>query len=361
MVNRVAFRNALEAVHHIQDPEPPWRDVLRTARDLIGADATTLTMFGQGQNLLLFERQGVDDAQDADYRANYYKVDVLAESARSRCVGEWLDTDTLRSDYDKGRHPFYVEFLRKHHVAQIMVFVVLGDHERRAAMGFQRTTLTDGATRSFAQGNVARYMSALADAVSSREHTGRIQLEAVEATINGLGESTLIVSRSGEILRISAHAVELLNQVKMLGPDKRSLTHPRPAVAQSLVDALSRVARFNVRSTIAIPISWGKGVRFDILPTPQIYRLSNETTLFVRFKTLSAFATPSIEETAAYFALTPAEARVLVSLVEGHAPADYASSVGLAERTVRNQIASLMHKMSCNKVSELVRLATALL
>ncbi|MHB9839706.1 helix-turn-helix transcriptional regulator [Paraburkholderia terrae] len=351
----------MEAAHHIQDPEPPWGDVLRTAKELVGADATTLTMFGQGQTLLLFERQGVDDALDADYRASYYKVDVLAESARSRCIGEWLDTDALRSDFDKARHPFYTEFLRKHRVSQIMVFVVLADGERRAAMGFQRTALTVGATRAFAHGDVARYMTALANAVSSREQAGRIQLEAVEATINGLGESTFIASYSGEILRISESAVELLHRADMLGPDKRSLTHPRPTVAQRLTEALNRAAQFNVKTTIGVPISWGRGMRFDILPSPQIYRLSNEPTLFVRFKMLSAFVTPGIEEVAMYFALTSAEARVLVSLVEGHAPADYASSTGLAESTVRNQVASLMHKMSCSKVSEVVRLATVLL
>lgn len=361
MTSQAAFRIAMEAVRHIKDPEPPWSDVLSTAKKLVGADASTLTMFGQGQNLLLFERQGVDDAQDRDYRESDHKFDVLAESASSGSVGQWLDTDALRSEYDSGRHPFYAEFLRQHRVGQIMVFVVLADGERRAAMGFQRTTVTEGATRAFAQGNVARYMRALANAVASREQAGRIQLEAVEATLGSLGEATLIATPMGEILRFSAYAHELLKQSNMLVRDRCALTHAIPNVAQKLINELGRAARLNAMTTIAIPTSWGKGIRFDIIPAPQMYRVSNEPTLFVRFKLQSAFAAPSIENLAAYFALTPAEARVLISLTEGHAPADYASSVGVAERTVRNQIASLMHKMSCNKISELVRLASVLL
>jgi DNA-binding NarL/FixJ family response regulator len=47
--------------------------------------------------------------------------------------------------------------------------------------------------------------------------------------------------------------------------------------------------------------------------------------------------------------------------VAGHSPTDIAAATGAAERTIRNQIASLMRKMSRTRQAELVRLGTLLL
>ncbi|KAG1082292.1 hypothetical protein G6F40_015180 [Rhizopus arrhizus] len=37
--HQIVLRRAIDAVHHLTDPEPPWHDILRTARDLVGADS----------------------------------------------------------------------------------------------------------------------------------------------------------------------------------------------------------------------------------------------------------------------------------------------------------------------------------
>lgn len=85
-----------------------------------------------------------------------------------------------------------------------------------------------------------------------------------------------------------------------------------------------------------------------------------ELLLLVRARKASAFVSPGVGELAPYFGLSPSEAKVLLALIEGHAPKEIAVSTSVAERTVRNQIAALMQKMYCSRQSELVRLSSLL-
>jgi DNA-binding CsgD family transcriptional regulator len=74
----------------------------------------------------------------------------------------------------------------------------------------------------------------------------------------------------------------------------------------------------------------------------------------------SVFSVPDVAQIKSFFSVTEAEARVLCALIQGHSPLEYAQLAGLAERTVRNHIASLMKKMCCSRQAELVRLGSLL-
>jgi len=350
----------MEAVRHIQDPTPPWDDILRASRAVVGSDSATLMMVGGQHDLLLMHQQGIDAAAEKEYRDLYYQHDAIAEAAVQSPTGKWWDTVELQSREGASRHPFYADYLPRHRMRQVMAYVILGDPERHAAISFQRQTPKENAVDGLTRGPVATYLRALTDAIAERERQGNLQLETLEATLSGFGEATFVASPNGRIQRCSARAYEMLREAGMLGITERVLTHCRQDVVTGLVAALSVSAQQGKATSFAAPTSWGHAIRFDIIPAPSIYRLSTEHALFVRMHKNSAFAVPELEELAAFFALTPAEAKVLAGLIAGHTPSEYARTSGVAEATVRNQIASLMRKMSCSRQSELVRLGSLL-
>ena len=123
---------------------------------------------------------------------------------------------------------------------------------------------------------------------------------------------------------------------------------------------LAKVTLSGVSAVITIPLGWGETYRLDISPANDCLKLGGESVLFVRMRQQSAFKLPEVQAMCLHFKITPAEGRVLLALVAGHTPGEIAAASGVAERTVRNQVASLLQKMDCSRQSELVRLVSLL-
>jgi hypothetical protein len=82
----------MEAVSHIADPTAPWDDVLLTAKAMIGADAATLLMFNERQDLLVLRQTGIDESAEREYTDYYYQYDSLAQAALQSPSGRWWDS-----------------------------------------------------------------------------------------------------------------------------------------------------------------------------------------------------------------------------------------------------------------------------
>jgi DNA-binding CsgD family transcriptional regulator len=360
MKDDVAFHNALEAVSHIGDPAPPWHDVLTSAKELIGADAATLLMFNSNQELILLQQTGMDRAAEQEYVSRYYKEDALAQASLASPTGRWWDTVELQTTPQMRAKPFFSDYMPRHRLGQVLAFVILGEPERRAAISFQRSTSKQNAIQTLSRGKAATYTRALTAAIASRERRIRSTFELVETAVASESEAALLTGPEGRIHRCSAHAFDLLRQARMVNEEKWAIGHPRRHVTAGLSAALAKSAFMACSTSFAVPTSWGECIRFDITPAPSTYRLANEPLLFVRLRKTSAFHVPSAAELGDFFALTTAEARVLAGLVAGHTVSEYAATSGVSERTVRNQMASVMRKMSCSRQSELVRLGAML-
>ena len=145
----------------------------------------------------------------------------------------------------------------------------------------------------------------------------------------------------------------------MLLADGR-ITHADPQMASRLYAVLSCVARTGVAAELVVPVAWGEVCHFDISLAHASVKLGTERILLVRVRKNSAFVLPDVDALCAAFGITPAEGRVLAGLMSGHTAGEYAAVSGVAEPTVRHQIASLMLKMGCHRQAELVRLGDLL-
>jgi DNA-binding CsgD family transcriptional regulator len=355
-----SFQNAIDAARHITDPIAPWTDVLQSAAKLVGADAATILMFGSPNEMLFMEQTGVDSAAEKEYRDCFSACDALAEATFAKPSELWLDSSREKCAPEVRNHPFYADYLPRHRMAQILSFTIRDEGNIRTAMSFQRSTAVPNAIEGVASGDVGAYVRFLTNSLAKRARAITENAEIVESALHSIGEASCLATSAGRLVRCTEHARVLLALCGVLSTDRYHLDLTSTRSGLLLGSAISSHQRSGTAVPVALAAGWGQGVRFDIATAPATFRLAAELVLFIRMKKRSVFEFASSSELAAFFSLTPAEAQVLAAIIAGHAAGDYAGQEGISTITARNQLASAMRKMGCNKQSELVRLGSIL-
>ena len=359
MGSTVAFHQAMEAIHHLADPVPPWHAILESARKLVGSDAGAFMVFGKGQELLMLEQTGIEEAAEQAYREHFYAEDTLAKAGLDAPAGTWWDDKQILPSCVVQKSAYHTDFLRKHRIGQVLAFYAQSDEFAKVTLSFQRVSPQASPVSALAGGAVARYTRGFVQALAQRSQAALARLESIEAAFASFGEATFLATRTGVVWRLSPLASDVLRSAKMLLADGR-ITHADPQMASRLYAVLSCVARTGVAAELVVPVAWGEVCHFDISLAHASVKLGTERILLVRVRKNSAFVLPDVDALCAAFGITPAEGRVLAGLMSGHTAGEYAAVSGVAEPTVRHQIASLMLKMGCHRQAELVRLGDLL-
>ncbi|WP_313622179.1 LuxR family transcriptional regulator [Achromobacter sp.] len=358
--HRIALRRAVEAVDRLTDPEPPWQDILRTARDLVGADSGTLIVFDARNKLLTLSSIGFSDACASDYQEHYYSCDILEQDSRNAPAGTWLDTARMYEPTQLGRTEFHTDYMAKHRMAQLLSLIIESNTVLHAALGFQRSTIDPKASERLQSGDYARYFRALRNQLSQRERNRAIGWKSLESAFSEVQEAVLLISMDAIVDKLSPLAVGYLDDTNGWILHGRRLRHADPKV-QRLFDAhCAAVARDGQMRSLATASGWGELFWVDISLAPQALSLIGGRMLLVRMRKKSAFAMPDITKLQSVFSITHAEAAVLAGLAAGHSVEEVATLRHASVLTVRKQVASLLTKMECSRQSELVRLASLL-
>lgn len=358
--HQVALRRAIEAVDHLTDPEPPWQDILRTARDLVGADSGTLIVFDARNKLLTLSAIGFSDACFADYQGHYYSCDILEQDSRQAPAGTWLDTARMYGNTKLQRTEFYADFMAKHSMAQILALIVESNAVLHASIGFQRTSVDPRASDRLQAGDYARYFRALRSQLAQREKNQAIGWRSVESAFSEVHEAVLLISKDSMVDKMSALATGYLDDANgwtVRGGKLRHADHKVQRLFDAYCAAVSRDAQMR---SLATASGWGELFWIDISVAPEALSLIGGRMLLVRMRKKSAFAMPDIAKLESVFSITHAEAAVLAGLAAGHSVEEVATLRQASVLTVRKQVASLLNKMECSRQSELVRLASLL-
>ncbi|MCY1504039.1 hypothetical protein D9M68_381940 [compost metagenome] len=356
----IAVRRAIEAVSHLVDPEPPWQDILRTARDMVGADSGTLIVFDARHNLLNLSSIGFSDACVADYQNHYYRCDVLERDSRLSPCGTWLDTATMYQRGQLQRTEFYTDFMVKHRMAQILSLVIESNAVMHAAIGFQRSTVDAKASGQLQSGGVARYFRTLRSQLVQREKALAIGWRSIESAFTDVGEAVLLISKDAMIDRMSTLAARYLDDGHGWHVRGGRLRHADGKMQALFESHCLAVARDGKACSLAAASGWGELFWIDISSAPDALNLIGGRMLLVRMRRKSAFAPLDVDRLESVFAITHAEAAVLAGLATGHSVEEVATLRNASVLTVRKQVASLLNKMECSRQSELVRLASLL-
>jgi DNA-binding CsgD family transcriptional regulator len=137
------------------------------------------------------------------------------------------------------------------------------------------------------------------------------------------------------------------------------LFHP-DARAQRSLSELLRLARMGQRVRFAIPGAAGP-LRIEAMPLPPRARLTeNQPLVLLRVREQGRSSLPNERELAAYFDLTPTQARVLRLLCDGSTIAKCAERLDCRLSTVRTHVAQLILRMDCKRQAQLERAAMML-
>lgn len=356
----LAVRRAIEAVSHLTDPDPPWQDILTTARDMVGADSSALLVFDRRNNLVNLYSHGCPEGCTADYQQHYYRHDVLEKDARLSPAGTWLDTANLHQRGQLHRTEYYADFMVKHRMAQIVSLVVESNATMHAGIGFQRSTIDDKTYERVQQGAYAHYFRMLRGLLAQREQALAIGWRSIESAFGDVGEAVLLMTNNGLVARMSPLAARYLDDGHGRNVNGGRLRHADGKMQAQLDACRAAVVRDGRTHSLASSTGWGELCWIDVSVAPEALNLVGEHMLLVRMRRKSAFAPPDIDRLVSVFAITHAEAAVLAGLAAGHSVEEIATLRQASVLTVRKQVASLLSKMECSRQSELVRLASLL-
>ena len=358
--NGHSLRRAVDAVNHLTDPAPPWIEILQSARDLVGADSGSLIVFDSNRTLLNFTTVGLTDQCIADYNTHYFNCDILERGSSFASAGTWLDTAEMFGSKRLQCTEFFADFMVKHNQAQLLSLIVESNAALHATIGFQRSSVDDRAKERLEFGDIAGYFRLFREKLAERQRTLSLGLQAMENAFSALGEALILLSGYGFIANMSPMAKGYVGNGSGWRVSNGRLVHADRSVQTLLEHYCCATARDGQPRTLATKDGWGKIIVSDIATAPDSLSLLSAKMLMVRMRHRSAFTKPDINQLAAVFEITSAEASILAELAGGHSVEEIASLRNASVLTVRKQVAALMRKMNCSRQSELVRLASLL-
>lgn len=193
----------------------------------------------------------------------------------------------------------------------------------------------------------------------------KVEAAALADSLDTLVSGMFIVSGAGRIIHANASGYAMVAEARVLrAPDGR-LTATDPLAEQALLDIFTTAGSGDTalgRRGVAVPLKARDGERYvaHVLPLTSGARrkagisYGAVAAIFVRKAGLDLPAPPVV--IAQEFQLTPAELRVLFSIVEMDGVSEVADVLGIAEATVRTHLHRLFEKTDTSGQADLVKL-----
>ena len=124
MNRNLALRRTLDAIAHLDDPQPPWRDLLQGMQQVIGGDSATFILLERGSELLSFQQVNVSPAAEREYVQHFCAHDILIPPTLGAAPGSWFDTHELFSPAFLSKNLYYADFMCRHGARQMLACIV---------------------------------------------------------------------------------------------------------------------------------------------------------------------------------------------------------------------------------------------
>jgi len=351
------LRRGLDAVRHLSDSTPPWDDILLGAKELVGGDSASFISLDSQNELVAMHQCHIPVAATTAYVDHYYASDIITPCARGVEEGSWLDTVELFPRQSLEKSSYYVDFMCRHRMRQMLTFVLEENTARHTALSIQRDIPTERARRHLESDPVRAFSLALHEGLQRRRSEAQQWLDVFDITFQALGEATCLASSRGTVLSQSPAARAQMLARAGISQRADRLWHPHPDVRSLLDAALVQAALPGGRVRLQVPGPQGGACMLDLVRADDRLGLGGEPLVLLRLQVTAAAREVASGSIAATFGLTGAELKVLTALVAGQSAARYAATQCLSIHTVRKQIAIVMEKMDCHRQVDLVRKA----
>jgi DNA-binding CsgD family transcriptional regulator len=193
----------------------------------------------------------------------------------------------------------------------------------------------------------------------------KIEAAALADTLDTLVSGMFIVNGTGRIIHANASGYAMVTEAKVLRALDGRLIATDPLVDHALLDVITAAESGDTalgRRGVAVPLKARDGDRYvaHVLPLTSGARrkagiaYGAVAAIFVRKAGLDLPSPPIV--IAQEFRLTPAELRVLFSIIEMDGASEVADVLGIAEATVRTHLHRLFEKTDTSGQADLVKL-----
>jgi DNA-binding CsgD family transcriptional regulator len=193
----------------------------------------------------------------------------------------------------------------------------------------------------------------------------KVEAAALADTLDALASAMYIVDGTGRIVHANASGYSMVAEAKVLRAPGGRLSANDPTADEALLDIFTAAGGGDAalgRKGVAVPLRARDGERYvaHVLPLTSGARrkagisYSAVAAIFVR-KAAIDLPSPPVAIAQA-FQLTPAELRVLFSVVDTGGVAEVADVLGISEATVRTHLHRLFEKTETGRQADLVKL-----
>ncbi|MEJ8847241.1 helix-turn-helix transcriptional regulator [Variovorax rhizosphaerae] len=284
----LALHRAVEAAHHLTDPEPPWPDILDGVRQVLGGDSASFIMLDGTGALLTLEQVHVDPLAELEYASHYHAQDIVTPATIGAGEGTWFDTQELFSPSTLSRNGYYVDFMCRHRMRQMLTYIVEENPQRRGGLTVQRSEPHDHARWQFESTPIRKLAGTMQEAVLRRREMANHWYDSAESGFCAFDEALCMVNSNGAMLRMSPKAQGWLGDGTALRVRGGRLWHPAEAFRARLLDALERVVAHGTPERLTVPAHQkSDGLLLDLAPADARLRLGRESSVLVRMLRLA--------------------------------------------------------------------------
>ncbi|MDM0073941.1 LuxR C-terminal-related transcriptional regulator [Variovorax sp. J2P1-59] len=351
----VALRRAFEAIRHLSDPEPPWHDILQSARDVVGSDTASFLVV-EGTRLVDGLTLDVDAVAEREYFAHFHTKDILLNPSLPWTAGSWFDTEWCLTPEVRSHSEYYNDFMLKHRMRHMMSFQI-ETGPQSSAISFHRARKTEGADDFLSTGPVKELTSALLSAMADRKAAADRVLTAIDLVDGSFNDATFLVDAEGRVIHACEAARVQLDAVSAVGVRGGRLWHASARLRKQLETSLRRASLASGPLRIVLPGRRAGACVMDLARADGRLRYDRRPLLLARVSPPRARAEITLDVLCAALDITTAEGEVLAELMHGATAEEIAAATAISIHTVRKHIAHLMEKTGCARQVDLVRLA----
>jgi DNA-binding CsgD family transcriptional regulator len=347
-----------------------WNDTLKRIVEYIGVDhgaqSCALLAKDASGEISLGHRVGITPHFAQAYVDHYGQLDPthairLFDVGKIHSIEDWIPIE----DYRKGR--FYREWVRPQGFEDAAS--VLLD---KSADGFSYFGLIKSG--GMADDNLRRALAPIVPHLRRAMLIGQVLQRRngiaapIEHALDALKAAIFLLDASGSITHINKGGRDILERKDFLRAERGRLVAADPQLNRILREAMaaSVLGDGATRSeSIALPFVAHDGERFvgHVLPLTGGQRrrtgtaFDASTILLVRKTSLDVLQ--AADTIRSVFKLTPAEARVLLTIVDAGGVAESAKNLDVAESTVKTHLGRIFNKTDTKRQADLVKLVAA--
>jgi DNA-binding CsgD family transcriptional regulator len=355
----------LESLYDAASDANLWEPFLQQLAHTCEARSSALVMFSRGHDLYSVSGLwGIDPESSVRYQQYYGPLDIWASRSFSKPTGYSFTSDSIIRHGELVQTEIYNDFFLKYGVAHGLFGVVDNSANTFVSMSLFRSRsdspfdVCDTEILTFLGPHLQR---AFRLHCQFSELTARC--EGLEKALDALAIGVIFFGANGQIVLANRAASSLMNEHDGLLATRDGLGAERQTESSLLkkliFDAVSTANGKGLGPGGMVLVSRSKRPPLQIMVSPirsLALQFSQPIAAVAFLIDPAKRLRPTTEVLRAMFGLTPAECRVALLLVDGHAPRLIAQMVGVTDHTVRSQIKSIYSKTGVRRQSELVRL-----